>query len=104
MNKKFKIGTTLIMISGVIGIIIGIVAFVNLHFAYMKGVVLTVGIYEALFGLFTVLLGYFSRVGKNWALGLTGAIAGFLVFFPTGIAAIILVSLGHKLNQAPAVS
>jgi len=61
----------------------------------------------AISGLITLALSILAIVGgvyslkkKNWTLSLTGAIAGLLVFFPTGIPAVIFISMGkQEFNQ-----
>ncbi len=61
-----------------------------------KSGLLIAQIVYAVIGLFTLILGVLAILGgvyalkrKYWGLGLAAAIAGVLVFFPTGIPAIV---------------
>jgi hypothetical protein len=63
-------------------------------------------IFEALYlgwGIFTLLLAVLAIIGgiyalqrRHWGLALAGSIASILVFFPTGIAAVIFVALSRN--------
>jgi len=67
-------------------------------------------IFMALFGLFYAAMGALSITGgvmalkkKRWAFALAGAIIGSVIFFPTGIAATVFISLARAefQNQPP---
>jgi ABC-type sulfate transport system permease component len=105
MNKS-KIGGILVVISGLLGVLWGILLLVNLQYAYIWAVPLAGGIIELALGLFCVVTGgliiYRSRF---WGLALAGSIVGVFTFFPTAIAAIVLLALVKKpqhLAAAPA--
>ncbi len=51
------------------------------------------GAFFCLVGIFAVIAGVFTLKKRSWGLGLAGAIAGTVTFFPTGIPAIIYCSL-----------
>ena len=104
MNGNSKAGGILILISGVLGIIWGILIFINLQYAYLWEFVLVGGIIELILGIFTVVAGSFAVKQNLWGLALAGALAGIFTFFPTAVAAIILISLGRKEFKQTAVS
>jgi hypothetical protein len=54
------------------------------------------GIICLLLSILAVVGGVYSVKRKYWPLALTGAICGLLVFFPTGIPAIIFVAMGKE--------
>jgi hypothetical protein len=108
----------LAIVSGVIGILIGLsVAGMGLFFFFifnMTGDVsegppppdffpwIFVGIYGvmgflvALMGVLAIIGGAYSIKKKYWGLALAGAIAGSAVFFYTGIASVVMVSLAKS--------
>jgi hypothetical protein len=96
MNKKSKIAGILTIITGAFGLLWGVLLLTNLQYSYYWGVNLFGGVVEVLFGLFVIVCGYLTYNRKAWGLGLAGAIAGFGTFFPTTIAAIVLLSLGKQ--------
>ncbi|NLG95745.1 MAG: hypothetical protein GX491_00135 [Chloroflexi bacterium] len=102
MNKQYQIGRILVIISGALGLLWAALIFANLQFAYWQGIVLTIGIVQAVFGLFTLLSGVFSTRPSVWGLGLAGSITGIFTFFPTAVAAIIFVALSRRPAQATA--
>lgn len=104
MDKNFRIGGILAIISGVLSILLGILIFANLHYAYLRNIVLVVGIFVTILGVFSAVAGYFSLKYKVWGLALAAAIIGVFPVFPTGIAAIVFVSLGRKGFQPVAAS
>ena len=57
---------------------------------------LSYGIFGAVLGILGIIGGIFSLKKQHWGLALTGAIAGVITFFPTGIAAIVLLSMGTE--------
>jgi len=54
-----------------------------------------VGLFFALTGVLAIIGGIFAIKKKRWGLALAGAIAGTIVFFPCGIAAVILISMSQ---------
>jgi len=112
------IGGILSIISGAMGFISGLmVAGVGMFLYLMMTGIINIAEKEpvpefmgwiflvlyGLLGLFLLLLGVLAVIGgaysikkKYWGLALAGAIAGTTVFFYTGIAAVILVSLGRS--------
>ncbi len=59
------------------------------------------GGFLALISILAIVGGAYSIKKKYWGLGLAGAIAGTVTFFPCGIAAIILVCLGKQEFDRP---
>jgi hypothetical protein len=122
------IGGILSIVSGAIGIITGLtLAGVGVFFYLMMTGIINIAEKEpmpefmgwiflviyGLLGFFLILLGVLAIIGgaysikkKYWGLVLAGAIAGTMVFFYTGIAGVILVSLGRSefRTAKPAVS
>jgi uncharacterized membrane protein HdeD (DUF308 family) len=96
MDKQFKTGAILAIITGGLGVLAGIVIFANLHFAYLWAIVLAVAIWETALGLFSAVAGAFALKDRIWSLALAAAVVGILVFFPTGIAAVVFLGVGHK--------
>lgn len=99
MDKKFRTGTILAIVSGALGILWGILLFSNLQYAYLRNIVLLGGIFEMVAGIFTVVISYFGLKQKIWGLAIAGSITGLFTFFPTAIAAIVFVSIGKKVFQ-----
>lgn len=102
MQKHLKTGMTLAIISGALGLLWGILIFANLDYAYFRTIVLTVGIVEVVLGLVSVLCGLLAARFQSWGLALAGAIVGIFTFFPTAVAAIIVLGLGKKAGRQPA--
>jgi hypothetical protein len=72
-------------------------------FTVMMIVYAAIGLFFALVGALAVVGGIFALKKKRWGLALAGAIAGTITFFPCGIAAVILVSMGQpEFNRKPA--
>lgn len=112
MTNKSQIGGILSIISGVLGILWGFIMFLfipllNTAFwfdyqsydtetmAFLTAFFVFLGIVGVLLGALGIAGGVFSLRRRLWGLALAGAIAGIITFWPTGIAAIILVSLGR---------
>ena len=118
MNENHNYASTsgvLSIVSGVLGILGGLTcAGVGVFFYFMsKGLVdfaedqlppeftwIVIAVYGAI-GLILCLMGILAIVGGafairkvHWGWALAGAISGAAVFFFTGIAAVVLVSLG----------
>ena len=68
--------------------------FFILFYGVMGGVL-------ALIAILAIIGGVYSIKKKYWGLGLAGAIAGTVTFFPCGIAAIILISMGKSEFDRP---
>jgi len=61
------------------------------------------GLITLALSILAIIGGVYSLKRKNWPLSLTAAIAGVLVFFPTGIPAVIFISMGkQEFNQTSA--
>ncbi len=54
------------------------------------------GAFFGLVGIFAIIAGIYTLKRRSWGLGLAGAIAGTVTFFPTGIPAIIYTSLAKS--------
>ena len=54
------------------------------------------GIVQLVLAIVAVIGGIYALQRKLWGLALAGAIVSMLVFFPTGIAAVIFVSLSRE--------
>lgn len=59
------------------------------------------GVGMALIGVLAIVGGVFALKVKHWGWALAGAIAATIVFFPCGIAAVILVTKAHPDFQKP---
>ena len=70
-------------------------------FSLMIGFYVAMGVFFALIGIFAIIGGVFAIKRSNWGLALAGSIAGLLTFFPCGIAAVILVSIGKEEFDRP---
>ena len=112
MQNESKIGGTLSIISGVIGIlsislyILGIFAvyYTTQNSRYsdfaLSGEILDIvyviyglmGIIMVLLSVLAIIGGIFALKRKNWAWALAGAVSATLTFFPCGIAAVILIA------------
>jgi len=115
MGNKHQIAGTLSIISGVLGLLGSILSFFAafiLQFALNSsdyytdltpdeqaiatGVILFFAIAGLLLSILAIIGGAFSLQRKVWGLTLTGAIASILVFFPTGIPAVIFVAMSRN--------
>ncbi len=94
MNKLSKTAGILSIISGLFGILWGILLLANTNHAHWWAVVLAGGIIQLILGLLCLISGLLARKQKAWGFALTGGILGIFTFFPTAIAAIILLFLG----------
>jgi uncharacterized membrane protein HdeD (DUF308 family) len=101
---KARIAGILLIITGVLGIVWGILLLVNLQFAYLWGFNLALAIVELVFGIIAIVGGVFAILHKNWNMTMTGAILGIFTFFPTAIAAIVLLILDKKMFRAAAAA
>jgi hypothetical protein len=118
-NRNYAgISGILSIISGAIGICMGLMfAGLGVFFFFMMngigfpvdtdtmteampwlftGIYGAIGLLMALIGIFAIIGGVFSIKKKSWGWALAGAICGCLVFFYTGIAAVILVCLSKS--------
>jgi len=101
------------IISGVIGIFTGVtlllfsVFFIYLEsfpmdvphdfpFVLLQVVSMTWGIILLVLAIVAIIGGIYALQRKLWGLALAGSIASMLVFFPTGIVAVIFVSLARE--------
>jgi len=57
---------------------------------------ITLGIFYAVISILAIVGGIFALKKKMWGLALTGSIAGTITFLPTGIPAIIFVTLAKE--------
>jgi hypothetical protein len=115
-SGKSMIGGILSIVSGAIGIILGIGLIVFIVFfmgiftdpSFSQGEplleqmsALMIGMYSAMGGIgillsiLAIIGGVFALKKKYWGWALAGAIASTIIFFPCGIAAIILISLAY---------
>ena len=62
----------------------------------MTVVYLSYGIFGAVLGILGIIGGVFALKKRFWGWSLAGAIAGVITFFPTGVAGIILLSMGKE--------
>jgi hypothetical protein len=120
MTNKSQIAGILSIISGAIGVLVAMIMFLftslfgfiftDPEFGRVDGEVLpfltafyvTLAIFFLIFSALGIVGGIYSLRRKLWGLALAGAIAGIITFWPTGIAAIILVSLGRDEFIIPA--
>ena len=65
-------------------------------YTLMTAMYLSYGVFGAILGVLGIIGGIFALKKRRWRWALTGAIAGVITFFPTGIAAIILLSMGRE--------
>ncbi|MFH1381355.1 MAG: hypothetical protein ABIH70_00480 [Chloroflexota bacterium] len=74
-------------------------------FAAIMGIFLifyaAMGLFYALIGILAIVGGVFALQKKRWGVALAGAIGATIVFLPTGIPAIIFVSLGKQEFSEP---
>lgn len=98
MDKNFKTGVILEIVTGGLGVLAGVVLLAMLPYAYLWGVVLAGALFELILGAFTVAAGVFALRDQIRSLALAAAILGLLVFFPTSIAAIVFLALGWKVR------
>jgi Na+-driven multidrug efflux pump len=59
------------------------------------------GLFFALLGALAVVGGIFSLKKRRWSIALAGSIASTIIFFPCGIAAVILVAMAQQEFHAP---
>ncbi len=111
MHNYSRIGGILSIISGAFGIIwTGFFVFFSLYmfqfmsgpgygapphefFTVMKVFYSSIGAFFAVVGILAIIGGVFALKRRRWGLALAGAIAGTVTFFPTGIPAIIYVTM-----------
>ena len=62
----------------------------------MTAMYLSYGVVGAILGILGIIGGIFAIKKQHWGWALTGTIAGIITFFPTGIAAIVLLSMGRE--------
>jgi hypothetical protein len=70
--------------------------FLNLMSAFYLGW----GIIGAAAGIIGIAGGIFALKRRHWGWALAGAIIGVITFFPTGIAALVLLSMGKEEFQS----
>jgi hypothetical protein len=70
--------------------------FEDSPFVFLEAFYLGWGIVALLLAILAVIGGIYALQRKHWGLALAGSIAAILVFFPTGIAAIIFIALSKN--------
>jgi hypothetical protein len=65
-------------------------------FLIFTGIGVVTSVFFTLIGALAITGGIFALKRKNWALSIAGAIAGTILFFPLGITATVLISLGKS--------
>lgn len=113
MQYKAQIAGILTIIAGGFGILWLVGAWLGLYmvmymfsnpyygdlprefFTMMNAMYLSYGVFGAVLGILGIIGGIFALKRKRWGWALAGAIAGVITFFPTGVAAIILLSMGR---------
>ena len=65
-------------------------------FVFLEAFYLTWGIIMLLLAVLALIGGIYALQRRYWGLALAGSIAAILVFFPTGIAAVIFVALSKN--------
>lgn len=106
MNKS-RIGGTLAIISSVLGILLSLffmwLSSVDLGADYSDEAKNLVSAVYIIFGAIGLILGVLGITGgifalnrKLFGLALAGAIAASIIFYPLGIVAVILISMGHQ--------
>jgi len=120
MNNNSQIGGILSIVSGAIGVLGAIVLFL---FTTLFGAIFTdpyfgvsdgtevlpflatiyggMGVILLVFSVVAIIGGVYAIKKKLWGMALAGAICGLLSFWPTGIAAIILISIGKNEFNKP---
>jgi hypothetical protein len=120
MNNNSQIGGILSIVSGAIGVLGAIVLF---FFTTLFGAIFTdpyfgvsdgtevlpfiatiyggMGVILLIFSVVAIIGGVYALKKKLWGMVLAGAICGLLAFWPTGIAAIILISIGKNEFNKP---
>lgn len=68
----------------------------NYPFDFLQAIFLGWGIITLLLAILATIGGIYALQRRYWGLALAGSIAAILVFFPTGIAAIIFVALSRN--------
>lgn len=61
-------------------------------FVFFMGLALVPGV----LGVLAIVGGVFALMKKHWGWALAGAIASLFVFLPTGVAAVVFVSMGKR--------
>ncbi len=126
MGNKAQTGGILTIISGGVGLLGSLLAFAlipmirtamldpefqdpNLTAAEMElaidfavGFIVFLGIIGLALSVFTIVAGVMATRRRAWGLGLAGAIVSLFLFFPTGVAAIILMAQARPEFQPPA--
>jgi hypothetical protein len=128
MDNKGQIAGILSIVSGAIGLLggayyIAMMFFMNIVFDFVAEVESApppmgmdsmmdfmffiygaIGLVFVLIGILAIIGGVYSIKRKYWGLGLAGAIGSTVVFYPCGIAAIILIAIGKsEFNRQAAV-
>jgi hypothetical protein len=62
--------------------------------AVMAIVYLVMAVFSAALAALSIVGGIFALRRKRWGLAVAGAIAGIFTFFPTGVAAVVLLAMG----------
>ncbi len=124
MENKSQVAGILSIVSGVFGLLYGalfivMVAFMDVifnmaletepapywsrnHVGFYDIIYGAIGVVFILIGILSIVGGVYSIKRKYWGLGLAGAIAGTITFFPCGIAAIVIIALGKPEFDRPA--
>jgi hypothetical protein len=71
-------------------------SFPSEFYTLMTAMYLSYGVVGAILGILGIIGGIFALKKRHWGWALTGTIAGIITFFPTGIAAIVLLSMGRE--------
>lgn len=99
MQKQNQALRTLSLVTGIIGLVIALVVFINLRFAYWWGIVLFVGLAELAIGVLELVAGNMASKGKNWIFLLISSILGIAAFFPTALASVIMLVMHRQSFQ-----
>jgi len=115
--QKATVGGILSIVSGALGVLGGLIllmialagtSFFNSRvfydvtvadervFHFVVAIYAVMGIIGLIVGALAIVGGVFSIQRKRWGWALAGAIASVFAFFPTGIAAVILVAMGQQ--------
>jgi hypothetical protein len=120
-SDKAKIGGILSIISGAFGVLWLLMVLAaagmfmiapdfsfagpdRMGLSFMILVYGLMGLFWAAFGVLAIIGGCFAIKRKHWGWALAGAITGALIFFPTGVAAIIFIALGQSEFDQPDIS
>ena len=114
MQNKSTIAGILTIIAGAFGILWLVGSFFGVYmvkymfgssyyvpvpggfYTVMTAMYLCYGAFGAILGVLGITGGIFALKKRHYGWALAGAIAGVITFFPTGIAAIILMSMGRE--------